>query len=123
VCEAGIADELCAFTIDFATQGQFTFVDFTPEPRSDVTFNLTVNRFRASGLDHQNPTPGPTRIGTLSVDTPGLGGGVNMTNSAAVSANLVLENFPDAAIAVPEPSLVFGLLAGSCFLTVVARRR
>ena len=123
VCESGTGDEICGYTIDLATQGQFSFIDFTPEPGSDLIFNLSANRFRATALDHLNPSPGPKRIGTLNISTAGVGGGVNMANSQAVSADLVLEGIPDGVIAVPEPPLTLGLLTALTFLTWMDRRR
>lgn len=78
---------------------------------------------RATTEGRLGPTPGPKRIGTLNISTTGEDGGINLVNSQAVSAGRVLENIPDAVIAVPEPPMALGLVSASALLGWLHRRR
>ena len=85
LCEAGSGDEICGWIFELDTVGNFSFVDFTPEPGVDLVFKLTANNFDAQGTDALAPTPGIHRIGTLNIHTQGFGGSIQLTSGQAVA--------------------------------------
>jgi len=123
-CHDGAGDELCGFTIELTALAGVGFTSFTPEPSADLMTNLVGGSLRINGLDTEDPTPGPQRIGTLLVDAP-QNGEVELTSGEVIGADLESETLAPQTtlISVPEPGVSVMLLGGGGLLSLLARWR
>ena len=122
-CDTGSGDELCGFTLALTGQAGLTLIGFTPDASANLLYDVSTLEFRVNGLDTASPTPGPKRIGELSVDAT-AGGSPEVTSGEVVDAGLSAEQLESGQIvAFPEPGKVLQLGFGIALLAGFARRR
>jgi len=122
-CDVGNGDEVCGFDLEITGLNGLTLSSFTADPGADLLVNFSPAALRLNGLDSQSPTPGPQRIGALSVDAV-VGGAVELTSGEVVGADLASEVLVAQTLAtVPEPGSLLLLTSGIGLLRLFARRR
>ena len=100
-----------------------TLIGFTPDAGANLLYDVSALEFRVNGLDTASPTPGPKRIGELSVNAF-AGGSLELTSGEVVDAGLSAEQLGSVEIvAFPEPGEVLQLGVGIALLACFARRR
>jgi hypothetical protein len=76
-----------------------------------------------NGLDTAAPTPGPKRIGELSLNAVS-GGSLELTSGEVIGADLSSETLASAeVVAVPEPGALLQLVCGAALLGCLGQRR
>ena len=122
-CDTGSGDEVCGFTLALTGQAGLTLIGFTPDAGANLLYDVSALEFRVNGLDTASPTPGPKRIGELSVNAI-AGGSLELTSGEVVDAGLSAEQLESGEIvAFPEPGEGLQLAVGIALLAGFARRR
>ncbi len=123
VCDAGTGSEVCGYTLTLTGLTGLTLVGFTPDGGANLLHDINALEFRVNGLDTVAPTPGPKRIGELTVNAV-AGGSLELTLGEVVGADLSSESLQSGeVVAVPEPAILLQLAAGVLLLRCMASRR
>jgi len=122
-CDTGTGDEVCGYTLTLTGSSGLTLVGFTPDGGANLLHDIDALEFRVNGLDTQAPTPGPKRIGELTVNAV-AGGSLDLTAGEVVGADLSSETLASGEIvAVPEPAVLVQLAAGMLLLRCLTAHR
>ena len=84
--DTGTGDEVCAYTLTLTGLSGLTIVGFAPDGGANLLHDTTALEFRVNGLDSSAPTPGPQRIGELTVNAVG-GGSLELTSGVKQERN------------------------------------
>jgi len=122
-CDTGVGDEVCGFTVTLTGLSGLTISSFTPDGGADLVVNQSAGQIVINGLDPVSPTPGPQRIGELSVNAV-TSGAVELTSGEVIRADLGLEVLPtQTLVSVPEPTEMALWIAGASLLAAMGRGR
>jgi hypothetical protein len=122
-CDTGTGSEVCGYTLTLTGLTGLTLAGFAPDPGANLLYDLTALEFRVNGLDTQAPTPGPKRIGELSVNAV-TGGSLELTSGEVVGADLSIETLASGeVVAVPEPGALLQIVSGATLIGCLGRRR
>jgi hypothetical protein len=122
-CDTGTGSEVCGYTLTLTGLTGLTLVGFTPDGGANLLHDVSALEFRVNGLDTVAPTPGPKRIGELSVNAV-AGGSLELTVGEVIAADLSSENLASGeVVAVPEPGMLLQLASGVWLLRCLASRR
>jgi hypothetical protein len=122
-CDTGTGSEVCGYTLTLTGLTGLTLVGFTPDGGANLLHDLTALEFRVNGLDATAPTPGPKRIGELTVNAV-AGGSLELTLGEVIGADLSSETLASGeVVAVPEPGVLVQLAAGVLLLRCLGSRR
>lgn len=130
VCDSspgGDGDESCGVHFELRVTGDLSIQDFTPEVGvAEVNLSGGNKQLSVALLTTGSPlSTGPTRVGTMIVDSSGTSGGVGeVTKLDSVDASLDLQSgVPRQLFQVPEPGGLPMLACGGGLLAWLARRR
>jgi hypothetical protein len=122
-CAAGTGSEVCGYTLTLTGLTGLTLAGFVPDVGADLLYDSDTIELVINGLDTAAPTPGPKRIGELSVLAV-AGGSLELTGGEVVGADLSSETLASGEIvAVPEPGALLQLACGSALLGFLGHRR
>ena len=122
-CDTGTGSEVCGYTLTLTGLTGLTLLGFTPDGGANLLHDLTALEFRVNGLDTTAPTPGPKRIGELTVNAV-AGGSLELTLGEVIGADLSSETLASGeVVAVPEPGVLVQLAAGVLLLRCLGSRR
>ena len=122
-CDTGTGSEVCGYTLTLTGLSGLTLVGFTPDGGANLLHDLNAVQFRVNGLDPVAPTPGPKRIGELTVNAV-AGGSLGLTVGEVIGADLSSEILAAGeVVAVPEPGILLQLASGVLLLRCLASRR
>ncbi len=122
-CDTGAGSEVCGYTLTMSGLTGLTLVGFTPDGGANLLHDTNALEFRVNGLDSQTPTPGPKRIGELTVNAV-AGGSLELSSGEVIGADLSSETLVSGEIvAVPEPGVLVQLASGVLLLRYLASRR
>ncbi len=89
----------------------------------NLLHDITALEFRVNGLDTLAPSPGPKRIGELTVNAV-AGGSLELTLGEVIGADLSSEVLASGeVVTVPEPGMLLQLAAGVLLLRYLASGR
>jgi len=122
-CVTGSGSEVCGYTLTLTGLTGLTLAGFVPDVGADLLYDSDTIELVINGLDTAAPTPGPKRIGELSVVAV-AGGSLELTGGEVVGADLSSETLASGEIvAVPEPGALLQLACGSALLGCLGYRR
>jgi len=122
-CSSGTGSEVCGYTLTLTGLVGLTLTAFTPDVGADLLYDSNTVELIINGLDTAAPTPGPKRIGELSVNAV-AGGSLELTSGEVIGADLSSEILSSGEIvAVPEPGVLLQLATGGTLLACLGRRR
>ncbi len=122
-CDTGTGSEVCGYTLTLTGLTGLTLVGFTPDGGANLLHDTIALEFRVNGLDTSAPTPGPKRIGELTVNAV-VGGSLELTLGEVIAADLSREILASGeVVAVPEPGILLQLAAGVLLLRCLASGR
>lgn len=123
VCDTGSGNEVCGFTLTLSGMAGLTLVGFAPDAGANLLYDMSALEFRVNGLDTASPTPGPKRIGELTVNAV-AGGSLELVSGEVVGASLLAEQLASGEIVeFPEPGGLLQLGAGIALVAGLAGRR
>ena len=122
-CDTGTGSEVCGYTLTLTGLTGLTLVGFTPDGGANLRHDTTAQELRVNGLDTLAPSPGPKRIGELTVKAV-AGGSLELTLGEVIGADLSSEILAGGeVVTVPEPGVLLQLAAGVCLLGCLRSRR
>jgi hypothetical protein len=122
-CATGTGSEVCGYTLTLTGLAGLTLTGFTPDVGADVMYDADAVELIINGLDTVAPTPGPKRIGELSLNAVS-GGSLELTSGEVIGADLASEALASGeVVAVPEPGALLQLVCGAALLGCLGKRR
>ncbi len=122
-CATGSGSELCGYTLTLTGLAGLTLTGFAPDVAADLLYDTNSIELIVNGLDTAAPTPGPKRIGELSVNAV-AGGSLELTSGEVIGADLSSEILSSGElVVVPEPGALLQLVCGAALLGCLRHRR